>query len=136
MLRGIAIGSLGRVDLKNHDITARLITYLSEPSFDIRFASIFALGRRGDPTAIEPLEALLKSGQFSIGVPHSLEGLIEQLKAKNAPAAGQKSGEPAAAAVNTNQVVLDRLDHLEQQITEMNNRLRRIEASLPGSKSD
>ena len=136
-LRGIAIGSLGRVDLKNHDITARLIGYLSEPSFDIRFASIFALGRRGDPTAIEPLEALLKSGQFSIGVPHSLEGLIEQLKTKNAPATGQqKSGEPAAAAANSNQVVLDRLDHLEQQITEMNNRLRRIEASLPGSKSD
>jgi aminopeptidase N len=135
-LRGIAIGSLGRVDLKNHDITARLITYLSEPSFDIRYASIFALGRRGDPSAIEPLEALLKSGQFSIGVPHSLEELINQLKTKNASAAGQKTGEPAAAAANTNQVVLDRLDHLEQQITEMNNRLRRIEASLPGSKSD
>jgi aminopeptidase N len=135
-LRGIAIGSLGRVDLKNHDITARLITYLSEPSFDIRYASIFALGRRGDPSAIEPLEALLKSGQFSIGVPHSLEELINQLKTKNAAAASQKSGEPAAAAANTNQVVLDRLDHLEQQITEMNNRLRRIEASLPGSKSD
>ena len=59
----IAIGSLGRVDLKNHDITARLISYLNESSFDIRFASIFALGRRGDPTAIEPLEALLKTGQ-------------------------------------------------------------------------
>jgi aminopeptidase N len=141
LLRGIAIGSLGRVDLKNHDITARLIGYLSEASFDIRFASIFALGRRGDPTAIEPLEALLKSGQFSIGVPHSLEGLIEQLKAKNgagkdAPAAGQKSAEPAAAAASGNQVVIDRLDRLEQQMTEMNNRLRRIEASLPGSKSD
>jgi HEAT repeat protein len=135
-LRGIAIGSLGRVDLKNHDITARLLTYLSEPSFDIRYASIFALGRRGDPSAIEPLEALLKSGQFSIGVPHSLEELINQLKTKNAAAAGQKSSEPAAAAANANQLVLDRLDHLEQQITEMNNRLRRIEASLPGSKSD
>jgi len=135
-LRGIAIASLGRVDLKNHDITARLITYLSEPSFDIRYSSIFALGRRGDPSAIEPLEALLKSGQFSIGVPHSLEELINQLKTKNASAAGQKTGEPTAAAANTNQVVLDRLDHLEQQITEMNNRLRRIEASLPGSKSD
>ncbi len=133
-LRSIAIGALGRVDLKNHDITARLITYLNEPSFDIRFASIFALGHRGDPTAIEPLEALLKSGQFSIGVPHSLEGLIEQLKKKNEPTA-QKSGEPAAAAIS-NQVVLDRLDHLEHQITEMNDRLRRIEASLPGSKSD
>jgi aminopeptidase N len=141
LLRSIAIGALGRVDLKNHDITARLITYLSESSFDIRFASVFALGRRGDPTAIEPLEALLKSAQFSIGVPHSLEGLIDQLKSKNAPGkenspAGQKSNEPAAAAANTNQVVLDRLDHLEHQITEMNDRLRRIEASLPGSKSD
>ena len=76
-LRGIAIGALGRVDLKNHDITARLISYLNEPSFDIRFASIFALGRRGDPTAIEPLEALLKTGQLSMGVPHAVEGLID-----------------------------------------------------------
>jgi aminopeptidase N len=82
-LRGIAIGSLGRVDLQNHDITARLISYLNEQSFDIRFASIFALGRRGDPTAIEPLEALLKTGQLSISVPHAVEDLIQQLKAKN-----------------------------------------------------
>ena len=84
-LRGIAIGALGRVDTKNHDITARLISYLNESSFDIRFACIFALGRRGDPTAIEPLEALLKSGQLSIGVPHAVEDLIEQLKGKSAP---------------------------------------------------
>ena len=140
-LRGIAIGALGRVDLKNHDITTRLISYLNESSFDIRYACIFALGRRGDPTAIEPLEALLKTGQFSIGVPHALEGLIEQLKGKEAPQKGpsagdQKDGEVSAGGVNNNQPVLDRLDHLEQQLTDMNNRLRRIEASLPGSKSD
>jgi hypothetical protein len=140
-LRGIAIGSLGRTDLKNHDITARLISYLNEPSFDIRFASIFALGRRGDPTAIEPLQALLKSGQLSIGVPHSVEEIIEELKAKNAPrkespAADPKSGDASASAGAGNQAVIDRLDRLETQITEMNNRLRRIEASLPGSKSD
>jgi len=139
-LRSIAIGSLGRVDLKNHDITARLIAYLNEPSFDIRFACIFALGRRGDPTAIEPLEALLKTGQLSIGVPHAVEDLIEQLKAKGAPEKGpsgadQKIGD-AAATANNNQAVLDRLDHLEQQLTDMNDRLRRIESSLPGSKSD
>jgi len=138
-LRGIAIGSLGRVDLKNHDITARLITYLNESSFDIRFACIFALGRRGDPTAVEPLEALLKTGQLGIGVPHAVEDLIAQLKAKGAPekgpsAAEQKNGD--AAAPNGNQAVLDRLDHLEEQLTDMNNRLRRIESSLPGSKSD
>jgi aminopeptidase N len=135
--RGIAIGALGRVDLKNHDVTARLISYLSEPSFDIRFATIYALGRRGDPTAIEPLEALLKSGQLSIGVPHALEDLIAELKEKATPkkdaAAADQKG---ADAASSNQAVLDRLDHLEQQLTDMNDRLRRIESSLPGSKSD
>jgi aminopeptidase N len=140
-LRSIAIGSLGRADLKNHDITARLISYLNESSFDIRFASIFALGRRGDPTAIEPLEAQLKTGQLSIGVPHAVEDLIEQLKGKRAPekepsATDQKNGDAAGAASANNQAVLDRLEHLEQQLTDMNDRLRRIEASLPGSKSD
>jgi aminopeptidase N len=139
-LRTIAIGSLGRADLKNHEITARLISYLNESSFDIRFASIFALGHRGDPTAVEPLETLLKSGHLGIGVPHALEDLIEQLKGKGAPQKGpsvvdQKNGD-AAAATSNNQEVLDRLDHLEHQLTDMNDRLRRIEASLPGSKSD
>ena len=137
-LRSIAIGALGRVDLKNHDITARLISYMNESSFDIRFACIFALGRRGDPSAIEPLEAQLKSGQLSIGIPHALEDLIEQLKGKSAPEKGpsatdQKNGE---AVSNSNQAALDRLDHLDHQLNDMNDRLRRIEASLPGSKSD
>jgi aminopeptidase N len=139
-LRGTAIGSLGRVDLKNHDITTRLISYLNESSFDIRYAAIFALGRRGDPTAVEPLEALLKTGQLSIGVPHAMEDLIAQLKGKDAQQKGpssaeQKNGDAAGASSN-NQEVLDRLDHLEHQLTDMNDRLRRIEASLPGSKSD
>jgi aminopeptidase N len=139
-LRGIAIGALGRVDLKNHDITARLISYLNETSFDIRYASIFALGHRGDPTAIEPLEALLKTGQLSISVPHAVEGLIEQLKTKSAahtdpPAADQKIADTNSGA-NNNQIVVDRLDRLERQMTEMNDRLRKIEASLSGGKSD
>ena len=140
-LRGIAIGSLGRTDLKNHEITARLISYLNESSFDIRYAVIFALGRRGDPAAIEPLEALLKSGQLSISVPHTLEGLIEQLKAKNAPkkdppATSQKSNDSAAAPANNNQEVLDRLDQIDHRITDMNDRLRKIETSVGGGKSD
>jgi HEAT repeat protein len=141
LLRGIAIGALGRVDLKNHDLTARLISYLSESSFDIRFACIFALGHRGDPAAIEPLETLLKSGTFSISVPHSLEGLIAQLKESNSgpkrnSSADRKSGDSSASAANPNQVVLDRLDHLDQQMTDMNDRLRRIENSMTGGKSD
>jgi aminopeptidase N len=138
-LRGIAIGALGRLDLKNHDITAKLISYLNESSFDIRFATIFALGRRGDPTAIEPLEALLKTGQLSIGVPHAVENLIEELKGKSAPqpspaAAGQKNNESVAA--NPSQAVLDRLDHVEHQLTDMNEKLQRIETSLPVKKTD
>jgi aminopeptidase N len=140
-LRSIAIGSLGRVDLKNHDITSRLISYLNESSFDIRFASIFALGRRGDPTAIEPLEAMLKAGQIGIGVPHAVEDLIAQLKGQGTPQKGpasadQKSSDAATAGASNTQEVLDRLDHLEHQLTDMSDRLRRIEASLPGSKSD
>lgn len=140
-LRGVAITALGRTDLRNHDITERLISYLKESSFDIRFAAVFALGRRGDPTAVEPLEALLKTGQLSIGVPHAVEDLIAELKGKAAPqngsaAADQKSGDAAADSGKNSQEVIDRLDRLEQQLTDMNNRLRRIEASLPGSKSD
>jgi HEAT repeat protein len=140
-LRGTAIGALGRVDLKNRDITSRLISYLHESSFDIRFASIFALGRRGDPTAIEPLEAELKTGQLSIGVPHAIENLIEQLKGhaalqKSPSGTDQKNGDGAATASNTNQGVIDRLDQLQHQLSEMSDRLGRIEAALPGSKTD
>lgn len=134
-LRGIAIGSLGRVDLKNHEITTRLISYLNEPSFDIRFAAIFALGHRGDPTAVEPLEALLKTGQLSIGVPHAVEDLIAQLKGQpqKGASADAKNGD---AAASNNQAVLDRLDRLDQQLTDMNNRLRKIESSMSSGKSD
>ena len=33
--------------------------YLEDPEFDIRLAALFALGERGDPAAIAPLEAML-----------------------------------------------------------------------------
>jgi len=141
-LRSVAITSLGRADLKNHEITERLISYLKEPSFDIRFAAVFALGRRGDPAAIEPLEALLKAGEFSIGVPHAVEDLVQELKSKSAPqresasSSDPKGGDAAGAASKGSQDVVDRLNRLEQQLTEMNDRLRRIESSLPGSRSD
>jgi hypothetical protein len=70
-----------------------------------------------------------------------MEDLIDQLNGQSAPqkgppAADHKNGDAASAASNDNQAVLDRLDHLDHQLTDMNDRLRRIEASLPGSKSD
>jgi hypothetical protein len=66
--------------------------------------------------------------------------LIAELKAKAAKQnesqpADQKSADAGAASTN-NQEVIDRLDRLEHQLTDMNERLRRIESSLPGSKSD
>jgi len=78
---------------------------------------------------------------LSIGVPHALEDLIAQLKnkagqQKGTSAADPKDDDAAGAASKNNQAVLDRLDHLEHQLSDMNDRLRRIEASLPGSKSD
>jgi HEAT repeat protein len=137
-LRSVAIGALGRADRKNHDITARLIEYLRDSSFDIRFAAIFALGRRGDPTAIEPLEALLKSGQLSLSMPHSLEDLIRELKAATTPPAAKDLSKDLNVADTSasNQAVLERLDRLERSLTEMNERLRKIESALPSSKSD
>jgi len=137
-LRSVAITALGRVDRKNHDITARLISYLNEPSFDIRYSSIFALGRRGDATAIEPLEALLKTTQLSLSVPHAIEGLIQQLKNANTPRRDAAAAEarPADPSPAPDQVVLDRLDQLEHQMAQMNEHLNRIEAALPAGKSN
>ena len=87
------------------------------------------------------MEALLKAGQLSIGIPHEVEEVLAQLKEKNAPQKGPstaepKAGEAANAASSNNQAILDRFDRLEHQLSDLNDRLRRIEASLPGSKSD
>lgn len=137
-LRSIAISGLGHADIKNHDITARLISYLNESSFDIRRAAIFALGRRGDPSAIEPLEAVLKTGHFSFSVPHAVEELIDQLKALSTPRKGPSSPDQKVTDPDTanHRAVLDRLDRLERQMTEISNQLHKIEAALPVDKSD
>jgi aminopeptidase N len=80
--RGAAIDSIAELDKSNHDVTKALISYLNEPYFDIKFSTIFALGRRGDPAAIEPLEALLRSGDLSLGTAPYVEQQIAALKAK------------------------------------------------------
>jgi len=120
--------------LTNHSALQSLLPPVSD-------ASIFALGRRGDPAAIEPLEAFLKTGQLSISIPHAVEGLIEQLKMQNpahkdSPTADQKISDASSTTASNNQLVVDRLDHLERQMTEMNDRLRKIETSLTGGRSD
>jgi aminopeptidase N len=59
-----AIASLATMDKNDAGITAALISYVKEPYFDVRLAAIIALGARGDAAAVEPLEALLKSGDL------------------------------------------------------------------------
>lgn len=80
--RSAAIDSMAELDKPNHDITRALISYLNEPYVDIKFATVFALGRRGDPLAIEPLEALVKSGDLSSDTVQYVEQQIASLKAK------------------------------------------------------
>ncbi len=140
--RTAAISSLAHLQKDNKDITRQLASYLSEPHFPVRFASIFALGTRGDDSAIPALEALLKSDDLSIEMAPMIKRQIARLK-KPASGKGAASGEEgeegegaagASAAGNDQGAVAKRLDKLEQLMQEMNDRLRTIETRLPPPK--
>jgi aminopeptidase N len=92
--RSSAIGSVAGLDLKNKAITQTLISYLKEPYFDVKFATVFALTKRGDPDAIGPLEDLVKSGDLSLGTAPFVQAQIQALKAK---ASGEQPKTPAPA---------------------------------------
>jgi aminopeptidase N len=100
--RGAAIGALADLDKGNKAITQTLISYLNEPYFDIKFDAVFALTERGDPAAIEPLEALVKSGDLSLGTAPFIEAQIAALKAKSSPKpAGTPSSDNGAGKSGT-----------------------------------
>jgi aminopeptidase N len=79
-VRSAAIFSLGRLDKKNKEITARVISYMQEGYFSLRGPTIRALGERGDPDAIAPLEQLLKSGDSALGNEDLIKQVIARLK--------------------------------------------------------
>jgi aminopeptidase N len=130
--RQAAIGSLARLDKSNKEITQQIAGYLMEPHFPVRVSSIFALGSRGDASAIPALEALLKSGDLSIEMAPMIKGQIARLKKEpgggpgGAQAGDKAEGDPAAMA--------KRLDRLEHLIEEMSERLKAIEEKLPPKK--
>jgi aminopeptidase N len=134
--RQAAISGISQLDRSNHAITQALISYLREPYFDVRFAALFALGRRGDPAAIGPLEELLKSQDLSLGfspyIEMQIDALKNQGKEQSPPASGAASPEPTAAAQD---VVLENLKKLEQEIGKINERLAKIESQLPAGKN-
>lgn len=139
--RGAAIAAVGGMDKSNKAITQALVSYLREPYFGVRFATIIALGRRGDPDAIGPLEDLIKSGDLSIGAVPFVQGQINALKAQAAgkpPAGGPANPHEARAAQaeagGGQEAVLDNLKKLQQQIEEVNGRLSKIESQLGSGK--
>jgi HEAT repeat protein len=140
--RNAAIASLGRLQKDNKGVTAQIAGYLSEPRFPVRMASVFALGGRGDASAIPALETLLKSDDLSIEMVPMIKGQIARLK--NPPggqrgggnAGGEEAGggDAAVGATNDQGAVAKRLDRLEHLVQEMNERLKTIETRLPAPK--
>jgi aminopeptidase N len=82
--RQAAIGAVADLDKKDKAITQALVSYLREPYFDVRFAAVLALGGRGDPDAIVPLEDMLKNGELTVGEEPFIEASITMLKAQAA----------------------------------------------------
>ena len=98
-VREAAIASLGMVDKKNKTIETQLIAYLDDPNFDIRSATIFALGDRADTAAIAPLEAMLSKSDLPTDFATVVRRQIDRLKRitpANTPSPAVSSAEPTA----------------------------------------
>ena len=134
--REAAISSLARLQKENKEITILIAGYLKDLHFRIRIAALFALGSRGDASAIPALEALLRSNDLSIEMAPRIKSQIEKLKS----AAGEGGVHPGAvgegdgAQAGTNNAEDQRLSHLEQLVQEMNERLKAIEGRIPAGK--
>jgi aminopeptidase N len=130
--RTAAINSLARLQKDNKDITKQISAYLMEPHFPVRMAAIYALGGRGDATAIPALEALLNSNDLSIEMAPMIKGQIERLKK---PADGKPGAGPGEAGGDAEKQTTDqRLDKLERLLQEMSERLKSMEKRLQPPK--
>jgi aminopeptidase N len=129
--RQAAINGLARLDKNNKEITQQIASYLMEPHFPVRVSSVFALGARGDASAIPALESLLNSNDLSIEMAPMIKGQIARLKKEpgNAPGGAQAQG--GEKAESDSSAVAKRLDRLEKLIQEMSERLKAIEDKLP-----
>jgi aminopeptidase N len=130
--RQAAISSLAQLQKDNKEITNQISGYLTDSHFPVRIAAIFALGSRGDASAIPALEALLKSDDLSIEMAPRVKAQIERLKnpGKAGPGGRMGMGEVSAEA-GAKGAEDQRLSHLEQLVEEMNQRLKSIEGRLP-----
>jgi aminopeptidase N len=135
--RAAAIYSLARLDKTNKDITKQIADYLVEPYFSVRLAAIYALGGRGDSTAVPPLEALLKQDNLSIEMIPTIKRQIARLKNPGNATSDSSHGYGSDEAdhsekPDTEKLTTDqRLDKLEHLLQEMNERLKSVEKHLP-----
>jgi aminopeptidase N len=130
--RQAAISSLGKLDKTNKEITQQLSGYLMEPHFPVRISSIFALGARGDASAIPALEALLKSDDLSIEMAPTIKGQIARLKKE--PGKGPEGAQGGEKGETDSAAAAKRLERMEKLIQEMSERLKMIEEKLPPKK--
>jgi aminopeptidase N len=133
-----AINNLARLQKDNQDVTKRIVTSLTDPHYRVRMAAVYALGGRGDPSALPALEDLLKNNNLSIDVAPMIKKQIARLKAstkaKGKPfAADEENGENSGAEGDQTDV-RQRLDRLEHLIREINERLKSVESRLPPPK--
>ncbi|HEY2117626.1 MAG TPA: M1 family aminopeptidase [Candidatus Acidoferrum sp.] len=132
--RQAAINSLARLQKDNKEITNQIAGYLAEQHSQIRFSSVFALGARGDASAIPSLEALLKRDDLSIEMAPMIKQQIEALKKpapKGTPPMAMGEDGEDGGEMGANQGAEDsKYVHLEQLIQEMNERLKAIEGKL------
>jgi aminopeptidase N len=129
--RQAAIASLGRLEKGNKEITAQIISYLTESHYPVRYAAIYALGSRGDASAIPALQALLKSDDLSIEMAPTVKRQIARLqKEENGKAAGGGESDGEKSGDGDEQEIAQRLEKLEHLIQEMSDRLKSIESRL------
>jgi aminopeptidase N len=128
--RQAAIAGLARLKKEDHELTQLIADYLQDPHFPIRRTAVYALGGRGDVSAIPALEAMLQSKSLSIEMQPMIKEQIERLK--NPLATGGPHGMGHQEQLSAPKADSDeRLGHLEQLVQEMNDRLKEIERRLP-----
>lgn len=128
--REASIGSLARLQKDNKETTQLIASYLQDSHFPIRRTAVYALGMRGDASAIPALEAMLQSKSLSIEMHPMIKEEIEHLKNPSAKGFAHGPRRPDISAPS--QVDGDaRLERLEELVQEMNNRLKEIENRLP-----
>ena len=137
--RTAAINSLARLQKDNQDITKQIVAYLTEPHFSVRMAAIYALGGRGDASAIPALEALLKNDDLSIEMAPMIKGQIARLKkpadGKQGASVGSGDADEESAEAGSEKLTTEqRFDKLEHLLQEMSERLKSMEKRLPPPK--